>query len=49
MSNKPKHQADGKPQFITLDLSPQERNKLMAVAVRNLLKEAVMEAKNNAK
>lgn len=49
MPNKPKRQAAKKPSYITLDLSPQEKNHLMAIAIRKLLVEALLEAHNEVK
>ena len=49
MSNNAKRQAAKKPSYITLDLSPQEKNQLITVAIRKLLVEALMEAHNEVK
>lgn len=49
MSNNPKRQSDAKSPNITIDLSPQERNQLIAMAVRKLLTDAVLEAHNEIK
>lgn len=49
MPNKTKRQAVKEPSYITLDLSPQEKNQLMAMAIRKLLVEALLEAHNEVK
>ena len=49
MPNKTKRQAVKEPSYITLDLSPQEKNQLMAIAIRKLLVEALLEAHNEVK
>ena len=48
MANNSKRQVDKKPSYMTLDLSQKEKNQLIAIAIRKLVTEALMEAHNEA-